>query len=345
MGSAEMRKRGISRRFANTMSSRNKLLDSQANAETSSNFSDDNSDSQSQMTAETGNETIDETAFTHQKDFIQLNILMSQFMLCGHPVLIFDNYATIEFLNKEAEDLFGVFSFSVLGEHVSELFSEDSVCEVHQLIEDFTGKPINPNMSASSISLKQLSPDEVKKRKHDVLMKVKTLKGKSTILKTFFTCKCRFISVNKLGSEHFVAYMEVLLDSIEEKKEMAMRQVYEAITDLSVIPIISITQTGTMQTFNTSSSATFGFLKKDVLGKNIKMLCNDKDKAKHDYYLQRYMKTGEKKVVDKTRMLKAKTKKGKSIRIELRVSEIIDSSSNTSIFVGFIRDIKSMVTK
>ncbi|EFC45834.1 predicted protein [Naegleria gruberi] len=342
------KRRGISRRFASTMNSR-KGLDTGSQMDTSSNYSDDNSDTQSQLTSDSGADRStldDEVAFTHQDDFVQLNNLISQFNMCGFPVLIFDNYATIEYLNREAEDLFGVFSFSVLGEHVSELFLEDSVCEVQQVIEDFTGKPIFNNSDGASVTSisKEVGAEELKKRK-DTLMKIRILKGKATILKTFFSVKTRFITIQKLGVEHFVAYMEVIQDSIEEKKEMALRKVYEAITDLSVIPIISISQQGIIQTFNTACTATFGYLKKDVLGKNVKMLCNEKDRQKHDYYLQRYLKTGEKRVVDKTRFLKAKTKKAKSIKIELRVSEIIDVGSSSSSFVGFIRDVKNMVTK
>ncbi|KAG2377365.1 hypothetical protein C9374_009276 [Naegleria lovaniensis] len=290
-----VRKRGISRRLASTMASRNKLLDS-ASFDTLSTGSDDMSDTQSHMTSD--GVTTSGAMTTHQKDFIQLNTLMAQFMMCGFPVIIFDNFATLVYLNKEAEDLFGVYSFSVLGEHVADLFLEESVYEIHSLIEEYTGRNISSSGSMSSLP-KNFSPEESKKRKES-LMKIRTLKAKSTVLKTFFSVKCRFTCINKLGAENFVAYMEVVKESAEGKKEMAMRQVYEAITDLSVIPIVSISQVGIIQTFNGACSYTFGYQKKEAIGKNVKMLCNDKDRAKHDYYLSRYQKTGEKRVVDKT---------------------------------------------
>nr|CAG4717185.1 unnamed protein product [Naegleria fowleri] len=338
---SSQRKRGISRRLASTMASRNKLLDS-ANFDTMSTGSDDMSDTQSQIISDGA--TTSGVLVTHQKDFIQLNNLMAQFMMCGFPVIIFDNFATVVFLNKEAEDLFGVYSFSVLGEHVGDLFLEDSVCEIHNLIEMYTGRNVSHSSSTTSFTSKHFSPEDLKKKKES-LMKIRILRAKSTTLKTFFSVRCRFTCINKLGAEHFVAYMEVMKESAEEKKEMAMRQVYEAITELSVIPIVSISQVGIIQTFNGACSQTFGYQKKEAIGKNVKMLCNDKDRAKHDYYLSRYQKTGEKRVVDKTRLLKAKTKKGKVIRIELRVSEVVDPNSGTTTFVGFIRDLKNMLTK
>ena len=341
------KRRGISRRFHKTLTNSSMSASQSDLMET---LSQDSEDSLSDTgTNNASSSRAFDGVISLQEDFKQLNGLISQFDSCGFPVIIFDSYATLEYLNKEAEDAFGVYSFSVLGEHIAELFLEDSVCEIHDMIDEFFGRAnntsISHNGSIASLNLRGLSAEEIQKRKEKTLMKIRHLKGKAATLKKMFNVRARFIAIKKLSSEHFVAYLELTAATEEEQKEMASRKVYEAITDLSVIPIVSISQKCIIQTFNKACTEAFGYMKKDVLGKNVKMLCNDKDRAKHDYYVQRYLKTGEKRVVDIPRLLKARTKKAKLFKIELRVSEIVDSATSTSSFVGFIRDLKTMVTK
>ncbi|KAL9646628.1 hypothetical protein ABK040_010740 [Willaertia magna] len=322
-----------------------------SNTDTLSDYDDAGSEVSSAITSDNFNfhnksfnsQFDEEIEFTHQTDFIQLNELVSNFQICGFPIIVFDTNGTIEYLNVEAEELFGVLTFSILGEHLSEIFLEESVAEIHQLIEETMGSKTATNIYTSLSG--QDKKEEVIELKKLNLMKIRTFKGKSSTLKKFFSVKGRFIILQKLNTTHFAGYFHPLSENLESKKEFASRKVAEAITDLSVIPIVCINSKGLILTFNASCSTTFGYQKKEVLGKNVKLLCNDKDKEKHDSYLKRYLNTGEKRVVDKTRLLKGKTKKGKSIRIELRVSEIIEDSNNESSFVGFIRDLSTMVTK
>ena len=57
----------------------------------------------------------------------------------------------------------------------------------------------------------------------------------------------------------------------------------------------------------------------------------------HDTYLQRYLRTGKKRIIGKKRPLIARRKDGSEFDIELGVSEV-KTSGGESMFCGYVRD-------
>jgi hypothetical protein len=64
----------------------------------------------------------------------------------------------------------------------------------------------------------------------------------------------------------------------------------------------------------------------------------------HDEYVKRYLKTKEKRVVDKIRRLQAIRKNGELFPIELKVSVVENSLNVVKHFVAYVRDMSAMVT-
>ena len=65
--------------------------------------------------------------------------------------------------------------------------------------------------------------------------------------------------------------------------------------------------------------------------------CNEKDARDHDKHLQRYIRTGKKRVIGRKRPLVARRKDGSEFHVELGVSEVI-LPDGTKVFCGYIRD-------
>ena len=65
--------------------------------------------------------------------------------------------------------------------------------------------------------------------------------------------------------------------------------------------------------------------------------CNEKDAKSHDQHMQRYLKTGEKRVIGIKRPLVARRKDGSEFHIELGVSEV-NLPDGKKVFCGYVRD-------
>lgn len=101
--------------------------------------------------------------------------------------------------------------------------------------------------------------------------------------------------------------------------------------------IITIDARGAIESFNPASEELFGYCEGEVIGKNIKMLMPEPYDGGHDGYLARYLKTGEKRIIDIGREVSAQRKDGEVFPMELAVGEMeVDGQAK---FTFFIRDI------
>lgn len=352
-------KRGISSRFMSSMTSRSKLnivdLMSDTMSEASSLFS--SSSDRLSMMSEFGKSFFKKLKQQQSQkevqdsEFLQLNDVVDQMMTCGFPVVIFDRNCAIEYLNPEAEEEFGMRSFAALGEHVSQLFVEETVIQIQDAVLQFLGSEelteaclmqLDEELLITPYS--ELSRSEKLKRKQDLSIE-RMFKAKSSLTKKVFHCRTKIITVKKYGQIHFCAYMQKIKLSQDEEKEMANLALSETITENSIMPIVSSNEKGIVQIFNAAASTVFGYSKKEVLGKNLKMLCNPKHRKKHDYFIERYLKTREKRMIDHVRFVKGETKTGESLKLEIKLSEIFTPRSSQPQFVAFFRDAKTMITK
>ncbi len=101
--------------------------------------------------------------------------------------------------------------------------------------------------------------------------------------------------------------------------------------------IITINEEGIVTGFTQAAAEIFGYEAKEVVGKNISMLMPESYVTKHDYYLQRYKKTGEKTTIGLTREVVGLRKDGSEFPVELSVGQ--SEIDGKSIFIGSVRDI------
>lgn len=100
--------------------------------------------------------------------------------------------------------------------------------------------------------------------------------------------------------------------------------------------IITIDQKGIIQTVNPATERMFGYAKSELLGRNVKMLMPIQYAEHHNQYLDHHIKTGETRMIGKTRELEGQQKDGTIFPIELSISELRENSQR--FFTGVIRD-------
>ncbi|MEQ9362131.1 MAG: EAL domain-containing protein, partial [Rhodospirillales bacterium] len=101
--------------------------------------------------------------------------------------------------------------------------------------------------------------------------------------------------------------------------------------------IITIDETGTIETLNPTAEEIFGYKPGELVGSNVKVLMAEEDAANHDHYLARYTNTGVRHIIGAAREVIGRRKNGSLIPIELAVSEM--RFSGRRLFIGALRDI------
>ena len=114
-----------------------------------------------------------------------------------------------------------------------------------------------------------------------------------------------------------------------------------AIVNSAVDGIIMIDQEGIIEYSNPSVEVMFGYRQDELLGRNVKMLMPEPYSGEHDEYLQRYLRTGVKKIIGTGRQVLAKRKDESTFPVELTISEV-DLGDGRRAFTGIIRDISEL---
>ena len=101
--------------------------------------------------------------------------------------------------------------------------------------------------------------------------------------------------------------------------------------------MIVIDARGIIQSFSSAAERLFGYRSLEVLGNNVKMLMPSPQRRDHDGYLDRYMRTGERRIIGIGRIVVGERKDGSTFPMELAVGEM--RVKNQRLFSGFIRDL------
>lgn len=120
-----------------------------------------------------------------------------------------------------------------------------------------------------------------------------------------------------------------------ELVEMSKR--YEAILNCAVDAIISIDPQGNLLSLNPAAEKMFGYRSKDIEGHNVNILMPEPYHTQHDDYLNRYIQTGESRIIGKGREVTGLKSNGEQFPLDLAVSEV--RFGNQLLFTGILRDI------
>ena len=117
------------------------------------------------------------------------------------------------------------------------------------------------------------------------------------------------------------------------EREARLRSVLDTAPDA----IIIIDERGTIESFNSSATRLFGYDEHEVIGENVRILMPAPYSAAHDGYLQRYLTTGERRIIGIGRVVVGRRRDGSTFPMELAVGEL--RSERGRRFTGFVRDL------
>jgi len=121
---------------------------------------------------------------------------------------------------------------------------------------------------------------------------------------------------------------------------------WRAIVDTATEGIVTIDSKGLIETANGAAETLFGYSQMEMLGQNVRMLMPEPYRGEHDGYLQRYLTTGERRIIGIGREVVGLHKDGTEFPIDLSVGE--GDIAGRRFFTAVIRDIrdrKEMQTK
>ena len=133
----------------------------------------------------------------------------------------------------------------------------------------------------------------------------------------------------------------VMIDIDHEKRleddlrtrERHFRSILDTVPDAMIV----IDKHGVMQFFSSAAERQFGYSEPEAIGKNISELMPEPDRSRHDGYLARYLKTGERHIIGIGRIVTGMRKDGTTFPMHLTIGEM--QSGGRPYFTGFVRDL------
>ena len=204
-------------------------------------------------------------------------------------------------------------------------------------------------------NVNMLMPDDIA-RNHDGYLQRYMKTGEKHILgstrlvfaqkadKSFFPVEANIRELRRGESVTFLGYFTDLTQKLQLSEQTHVSQL---VVTTCPTPIICITSHGNVEIFNPAAERLFGYRSDEVLQQNVNMLMPENIAVQHDGFLERYLVTGVKNVIGTTRRLQARTKQGRLVPIELRVTEVVqksvtgfDGDGDSRIYFGYVRDIR-----
>jgi two-component system sensor kinase FixL len=117
------------------------------------------------------------------------------------------------------------------------------------------------------------------------------------------------------------------------EREAHLRSVLATVPDAMIV----IDARGIVQSFSAAAERQFGYAAEEVIGRNVSILMPSPYREQHDNYLERYLRTGERRVIGRGRVVVGLRRDGSTFPMELAVGEM--ESGDLRFFTGFARDL------
>ncbi len=139
--------------------------------------------------------------------------------------------------------------------------------------------------------------------------------------------------------DYVVTYADVtaLKRSESAYRDQAAR--LSAILDHAADAIVTINESGSIESWSKSAEHLFGYQADEILQRNVRFLMSEPQAAAHDGYIRRYLQTGEPRVLGRRREIEALHKDGRRFPIDLAISEMWIGPRR--LFIGMMRDISA----
>ena len=118
-------------------------------------------------------------------------------------------------------------------------------------------------------------------------------------------------------------------------REVLLRAILETSPD----GLITIDDSGIIQSFNPAAERMFSYDAAEVIGRNVSCLMPTPYREEHDQYLERFRRTGEKRIIGIGREVLGRRKDGQIFPMELAAGEV--RAEGRRFVAGFVRDVSA----
>jgi two-component system sensor kinase FixL len=112
-----------------------------------------------------------------------------------------------------------------------------------------------------------------------------------------------------------------------------LQSILETVPDAMVV----IDELGIMRSFSAAAERLFGWTEAEAIGHNVCVLMPEPYRGAHDGYLERYMTTGERRIIGIGRIVVGQRRDGTTFPMELSIGEA--RTGAVRFFTGFVRDL------
>jgi len=146
-----------------------------------------------------------------------------------------------------------------------------------------------------------------------------------------------FRAVDNVTDGIVITYHDVTQRKRNEAKIHETNMRLSAILSTASDAIIMIDERGIIDSANQAAQTIFGYSKAELVGQNVSMLMPPPFRDEHDGYIQRYLDTGEARIIGVGREVLCRRKDGSTFPADLSVSQV----DHLGFFMGVLRDISS----
>ena len=139
-----------------------------------------------------------------------------------------------------------------------------------------------------------------------------------------------------LGNTFDLMFDQIVAD---EKLLSKSKERLDSIIETSVEGIITIDDTGAIQSINSAAEKIFAYSTNELIGNNVKILMPSPYQQEHDSYIKNYIEGGEAKVLGIGREVEGRRKDGTKFAMWLTVGEFFENERR--FFTGFVQDISA----
>ena len=125
------------------------------------------------------------------------------------------------------------------------------------------------------------------------------------------------------GETYRISVVEDISERKRREDDLREREArLQSILDTAPEALITIDERGTVGSFSRSAETVVRIPAEEVIGRNISMLMPSPYREEHDGYLERYQRTGERRIIGIGRVVSAQRKDGTVFPMELAVGEV-----------------------
>jgi two-component system, LuxR family, sensor kinase FixL len=147
----------------------------------------------------------------------------------------------------------------------------------------------------------------------------------------------RFVDRPESTAELMDRSIRVPSDAVRRLPGAEREALLRAIIETAPDALITIDERGLIQIANPAAERLFQYPAKELLGKNVSILMPAPHRERHDGYIARYLRTGEKRIIGIGRTVVGLRKDGSTFPMELAVGEA--RLGEHRLFTGFVRDL------